>query len=61
MVKAFGDVARKASVLSLDASQDLHWFNFSLGTPLSLLVRCFFSQARLDLEELFIESLLSPS
>lgn len=33
-VKAFGDIARKASILNLNASQDLHWVNFPGYTPL---------------------------
>lgn len=33
-VKAFGDIARKASILNLDARQDLHWVNFPGYTPL---------------------------
>lgn len=33
-VKAFGDISRKASILNLNASQDLHWVNFPGYTPL---------------------------
>lgn len=44
-VKAFGDVARKASVLNLDASQDLHWVNFPGYTPLLAYQVLFISRS----------------
>lgn len=44
-VKAFGDVARKASALNLDASQDLHWVNFPGYTPLLAYQVLFISRS----------------
>ncbi|KAK7800619.1 hypothetical protein U0070_022558 [Myodes glareolus] len=42
---AFGDVARKASVLNLDANQDLHWVNFPGYTPLLAYQVLFISRS----------------
>lgn len=45
LLEAFGDVARKASVLSLDASQDSHWVNFPGYTPLLAYQVLFISRS----------------